>query len=380
MAAATTGSDNTAVGEEALSTTTTGSENTAVGENALEGNTTGSRNTAVGVGADVGTGTLVNASAFGALTRVDQGNSMVLGSVNGVNGATASVRVGIGTTAPQAQLDLLYDATIGADTVQATRHEDSAAGPVVTFRKTRGTRAAPTGVLNGDNLLFLRAMGHNGTAISATGRATLFAEATENWTIGANGARWAFFTTQNGTTATLERLRIDHDGQVGIGTTDPLATLHVAGTARVDSLGTAGATALCRNASNEIAACSSSLRYKRDVEIFDGGLGLLGRLRPISFTWQDGGVADVGFGAEDVAAIDPRFAVFNPDGTVEGVKYDRLTTVLVNAVKELESELATLRAERRDLQQRNDALDRRLAAIERAWQVSMPGNRGDKPR
>jgi len=35
---------------------------------------------------------------------------------------------------------------------------------------------------------------------------------------------------------------------------------------------------------------------------------------------------------------------------VEGVKYDRLTTVLVNAVKEL--------------QDRNDALERRLAELE----------------
>jgi hypothetical protein len=161
---------------------------------------------------------------------------------------------------------------------------------------------------------------------------------------------WTFFTTQSGTTATLERMRIDHDGEVGIGTTDPLATLHVAGTVRVDVLGTAGATALCRNASNQVATCSSSLRYKQDVAPFGGGLDVLNRLRPISFTWKDGGLRDVGFGAEDVVAIDPRLATFNDAGTVEGVKYDRLTTVLVNAVKEL--------------QDRNDALERRLAELE----------------
>ena len=270
--AATSGASNTAVGRNALGVLTTGSNNVALGRDAGLAVTTGSRMTLVGDNADAGGGALVNATALGALARVDQDNSVVLGSTNGVNGATASTRVGIGTTTPEAQVDLLYDATISGDTLQATRHEDSGAGPVVTFRKTRGTRAAPTGVLNGDNLLFLRATGHNGAAISATGRATLFAEATEDWTVTANGTRWAFFTTQNGTTGTLERLRIDHDGQVGIGTTDPLATLHVAGTVRVDSLGTAGATALCRNASNEIATCSSSLRYKRDVEAFDGGL------------------------------------------------------------------------------------------------------------
>jgi hypothetical protein len=347
---------NTAVGSSALVSVTSGGLNTAVGFGALGGVGTGTRNTGIGDSANVLPGSLVNATAVGANALVTQNNSLVLGSVNGANNATVSTRVGIGTTAPDAQLDLLYDPTIAGDSLQATRFDDSGAGPTVTFRKARGTRTTPSGVLNGDNLLFLRATGHNGAAISATGRATLFAEASENWTTTANGARWAFFTTQNGTTSTQERLRIDHDGEVGIGTTDPQALLHVAGLARVDTLGAAGATTLCRNASNQIAICSSSLRYKQDIATFSSGLTLVNRLRPISYTWKDGGMADVGFGAEDVAAIDPRLAVFNPDGTVEGVKYDRLTTVLVNAVKELES--------------RNATLERRLAELEAAVRAS----------
>ena len=38
--------------------------------------------------------------------------------------------------------------------------------------------------------------------------------------------------------------------------------LVVGGSAAVTTLGTAGATSLCRNAANLIATCSSSLRYK----------------------------------------------------------------------------------------------------------------------
>lgn len=151
---------------------------------------------------------------------------------------------------------------------------------------------------------------------------------------------------------------IDHDGDVGINTTTPASTLHVNGTVRVDTLGAAGATTLCRNAGNQIASCSSSLRYKDQVEPFTSGLGLLQRLRPISFTWKDGGMRDMGFGAEDVAAVDPRLAVFDEEGTVEGVKYDRLTTVLVNAVKELQAIVGSLKVEK-------DALEQRLAALER---------------
>lgn len=356
LAGLTTGDFNTAMGDGALVLLTSGNDNTGVGFRAGLTTTSGNKLTLIGHRSEAASA-LNNAAALGAHARVDLSNSLVLGSINGVNGATASTRVGIGTTAPDAQLDLVYDPTINGDTLQATRYDDSGAGPVVTFRKTRGTRAAPAGVLAGDNLLFLRATGHNGTAISTTGRATLFAEATENWTTTANGTRWAFFTTANGSTSTAERLRIDHDGQVGIGTIDPLATLHVAGTMRVDALGTAGATTLCRNASNEIATCSSSLRYKQDIAPFSGGLDLLNRLRPISFTWKDGGMRDVGFGAEHVAAIDPRLAVFTGAGEVEGVKYDRLTTVLVNAVKELEAMVGELRRDR-------DALKERLSALE----------------
>jgi hypothetical protein len=47
---------------------------------------------------------LSNATALGANAQVTRGNSLVLGSINGVNGATADTNVGIGTTAPQTKL------------------------------------------------------------------------------------------------------------------------------------------------------------------------------------------------------------------------------------------------------------------------------------
>jgi hypothetical protein len=44
--------------------------------------------------------------AIGANAEVTQSNSLVLGSINGVNGATGNTNVGIGTTAPAATLHL----------------------------------------------------------------------------------------------------------------------------------------------------------------------------------------------------------------------------------------------------------------------------------
>jgi len=46
------------------------------------------------------------------------------------------------------------------------------------------------------------------------------------------------------------------------------------------------------------------------------------------------GKRDLGFGAEDVQKIEPLLVTLNTQGQVEGVKYDRITVVLVNAIKE----------------------------------------------
>jgi hypothetical protein len=95
---------NVAVGNLALQFVTTGQANTGVGNHA--GATadstyvTGSNNTTLGTGTKFGTGTLTNATALGANAEVDASNSLVLGSINGVNGQTATAKVGIGTTTP----------------------------------------------------------------------------------------------------------------------------------------------------------------------------------------------------------------------------------------------------------------------------------------
>ena len=106
------------------------------------------------------------------------------------------------------------------------------------------------------------------------------------------------------------------------------------GNVSVTSLGSAGSTQLCRNVANFISSCSSSLRYKSNISSFQSGLDLIRRLKPITFDWRDGGMHDLGLGAEDVAAIEPLLVNYNARGEVEGVKYDRIGVVLVNAVKE----------------------------------------------
>src|SRR5436190_23329539 len=92
-------------------------------------------------------------------------------------------------------------------------------------------------------------------------------------------------------------------------------------------------TQVCRDSTTFLSICSSSLRYKTDLRPFVGGLSLINRLKPITFRWKGDGVRDVGFGAEDVAEVEPVLTFDNDKGQVEGVKYDRLSTVFVNAFK-----------------------------------------------
>ena len=93
---------------------------------------------------------------------------------------------------------------------------------------------------------------------------------------------------------------------------------------------------LCMSSSgtNYIRNCSSSLRYKDQVSPFAGGLQLVKRLQPIAFRWRENGQSSFGLGAEDVEQVDPRLAYRNDAGAVEGVRYDQVTTLLINSVKQ----------------------------------------------
>jgi hypothetical protein len=99
-----TGRLNSFFGNFAGGANTTGEGNSFFGDRAGFDNVTGNNLTSIGRFAAIGANNLTNATAVGAFSQVTQGNSLVLGSINGVNFATASTNVGIGTTAPKTKL------------------------------------------------------------------------------------------------------------------------------------------------------------------------------------------------------------------------------------------------------------------------------------
>lgn len=172
-----TSSFNVAVGREALYNSVSGS-NSAVGYRAGYGNTSGTRNSLFGDSADVTANNLTNASAIGWNARVAQSNSMVLGSIQGLNGATNTVRVGIGTNAPARGLH------IGNDTIGVRYEGVSAGGSFIS------TPSATTDkILYADDAGDLRAMtgGSTGDVLTYTATGPAWSAATGSaWNLTGN--------------------------------------------------------------------------------------------------------------------------------------------------------------------------------------------------
>jgi hypothetical protein len=112
-----------------------------------------------------------------------------------------------------------------------------------------------------------------------------------------------------------------------------------AGRVRIGTFDNGGTLAMCLNASNVIAFCSSSMRYKKAVSDFRSGLTVLNQLRPVTFDWKSNSSHDLGLVAEEVAKAEPLLTFRNDKGEIEGVRYDRVGLVLINAVKELEKRI-----------------------------------------
>jgi trimeric autotransporter adhesin len=96
----TTGYRNSFFGIRAGEKNTTGRENTFLGRNAGRNNVTGHQNTALGMYAGPSRSSLTNSTAIGSRAYVRVSDAVVIGSVSGENGATATAKVGIGTTSP----------------------------------------------------------------------------------------------------------------------------------------------------------------------------------------------------------------------------------------------------------------------------------------
>ena len=66
------------------------------------------------------------------------------------------------------------------------------------------------------------------------------------------------------------------------------------------------------------------------------------RLRPITFTRKETGRRGIGLAAEEVKEVEPLLTFDNERGEVEGVRYELVGAVLINAIKEQQAQIERL--------------------------------------
>ena len=127
----------------------------------------------------------------------------------------------------------------------------------------------------------------------------------------------------------------------------------------------ATATQVCRSG-QVLALCSSSRVYKENIVPFVGGLDMIERFRPVTFDWKERGEHDLGLIAEEVAEVEPLLVTYNRNGKIEGVKYDQIGMLLINAVKEQQGQIQQQQKQIETLRKQNTALNARLRDIEKS--------------
>jgi hypothetical protein len=333
----TSGSRNSFFGDSAGLLNTTATDNAFFGSTAGTANTTGSFNAFFGANSGASNTNAINNSFFGqgsGFQNTTGANNTFIGNGSGLNNTTASGNTFSGSLAGQSNTNGTENSFFGfqAGNFNTTADKNAYFGRNAGF------------VNNGSNNSYF---GWSSGVFSQTGNDKSFFgfqaggndRTGDNITlVGANtdvGSSSLSYATAIGANAV-----VSSSNTVALGRADASDTVVVPGKLEVDTLGTAGSTQVCINSSNRIASCSSSLRYKTDLAPYRPGIDIIRRLRPITFDWKDTGHRDLGFGAEDVAKIDPLLVTYNAQGQVEGVKYDRITTALVNAVNEQQAQIA----------------------------------------
>lgn len=401
---------------------TAASSNAFFGTSAGDTNVSGTFNTIIGTGADVGPTNLINATAIGQRALVTQSNSLVLGSINGQNGSTADTNVGVGTTAPLARLHLVGTSTLATSPIAILQSSGGQMPLSFRFGNTEAARIRANdfgnlvfATLNGtDKNIFFRAGDDSGTDMfiqSSTGNVGIGTTSPEqklevsNGAVLSSGATGGRFTTNNPNNQSAaahfdwfnNTARIRYGGS-GVGATNGFVIQGQGDATKLQirddgdllvsddiivnqsiflhnvnrPVGGAGALFdLCvedtagGGGTLKIALCNqSSIRYKKDVRSFTPGLQVLGRLRPVSFRWKNSGREDVGLVAEEVARVEPLLALHNAAGEVEGVKYDRIAVLLINAVHEQQTQIRSHQAQIKEQRSQLRMKDLRIASLE----------------
>jgi hypothetical protein len=229
----TSGSFNTALGYGALGTMTTTSGNTALGHRALEAVAGGSNNIGVGknAGDNISSGSNniiigydIDAPSATGSNQLSIGNIIYGIAVNGTGSTISTGNIGIGSASPISHLDVAGTGAIIVPRATTAQRPFGVNG-MIRFNSTSNKFEVYQGLWmdmiqasagGSDNL-------GNHTATTSI-LAVLGTASTPGYSFGTNGNRGMYAVGTGAlafSTASVERLRIDSTGYIGIGTTSP---------------------------------------------------------------------------------------------------------------------------------------------------------------
>lgn len=110
----------------------------------------------------------------------------------------------------------------------------------------------------------------------------------------------------------------------------------------------------------------SDIRLKRDISPLENALGNITMLQGVTFVWDSDNVPrdmnmtdgqQIGFIAQEVEEVYPELVSLGPNGYLL-VDYDKVTPILVEAIKEQQYEISSLQQENADLEKRIELLEK----------------------
>lgn len=262
------------------------------------------------VSGKVGIGTDSPTTAFdakgGALFDLGDSESFKLIGKGGrlIMNVLSDGRLGLGTSSP-GQNVALQNIGGGPFTFSFTTYSDTpATTSAYTLRRGRGTESAPVAVNKGDvaGRTLLRAYDGSDFVSTAMIQGVIDAEPGS----GDMPGRLEFWTTGDNKNEVEERMRLDSQGRLGIGTKNPLALLHVAGDVNFEGKTTLG---------SQIYTWPSSIVADKFLKVDANG----------NLTWADAGGGGGG-GSNTFSSITVTgTSDFQGDVTIGNADTDKLT-------------------------------------------------------
>jgi endosialidase-like protein len=288
------GHGNSFFGSNAAHSNSSGSNNSFFGTTAAAALTLESENSGLGYLADVSAG-VTNSTAIGAHAKTAQSNTVILGSINLINSATATASTGIATQTPNQYLGVGGGITVDENNTN-----------------------------NGTLLL------NSAIAFGTSGPMGLSGEAIASPRTGAANVYGLDFYT-----AYAKRLSITNAGNVGVWTSAPGATFEVAAT---------------KTTLADAWTIRSSARFKENIQPIASALQKTEQLRGVSFDYKQTGKHSIGFIAEEVAEVLPEAVQRDGNGEIVGLDYNRITPLLLEALKAQQKVIESLEQRVRKLE------------------------------